>query len=407
MKDLSKKKGFTLIELLIVIGVFVIIIATVLNIQGGILADTYLDTNTEQIAQTLRLGQMRSITRVNDSQWGVYFDEDIGGTNDQFVLFNGTTYAARDASYDIVTELPNIISLSAISLNGGGDDVVFEKLSGDSFTYGSILISDNLGNSNTIFVNAKGLIAINETGGGGSADVTAPDAIADLATSSPTTSTVDLDWTAPGDDGATGTATTYDVRYSTSTITEGNWASATQATGEPIPSVAGSPESMTISGLTDSTTYYFAIKTSDEVPNESTISNVSSATTTTPVLNESDYLLVDVSGVGLNGTNKGVIGITIENTGGSNITIATMTVTWTGGLSGNSIKEIIIDGASKWSGTSASGTLLDITDFILVSGAGAYPIDELTFKKSMSGSTIEIIFTMGDASTLTISNIQP
>lgn len=407
MKDLSKKKGFTLIELLIVIGVFVIIIATVLNIQGGILADTYLDTNTEQIAQTLRLGQMRSITRVNDSQWGVYFDEDIGGTNDQFVLFNGTTYATRDASYDIVTELPNIISFSAISLNGGGDDVVFEKLSGDSFTYGSILISDNLGNSNTISVNAKGLIAINETGGGGGADVTAPDAIADLAASSPTLSTIDLDWTAPGDDGAIGTATTYDVRYSTSTITEGNWASATQATGEPIPSVAGSLESMTVSGLTDSTTYYFAIKTSDEVPNESTISNVSSATTTTPVLNESDYLLVDVSGVGLNGTSKGVIGITIENTGGADITIATMTVTWTGGANGNSIKEITIDGTSQWSGNSASGALLDITDFILISGAGTYPIDELTFKKSMSGSTIEIVFAMGDASTLTISNIQP
>ena len=407
MKNISKKKGFTLIELLIVIGIFVIIIATAFTINGGILANTYLDTNTEQIIQTLRLAQMRSITRVNDSQWGVYFDEDIGGTNDKFVLFKGTTYATRDASYDIVTELPDIISLSNISLSGGGVDIVFAKLSGDSFTDGSIQISDNLGNSNTISVNAKGLIALNETGGGGGADTIAPSAIADLATSSPTTSAIDLDWTAPGDDGSTGTATTYDLRYSTSTITEGNWAAATQATGEPTPSVAGSPESMTVSGLTDSTTYYFAIKTSDEVPNESTISNVPSGTTTTPVLNESDYLLVDISGVGLNGTNKGVTGITIENTGGADITIATMTVTWTGGLSGNSIKEITIDGTIQWSGNSASGTLLDITDFILISGAGTYPIDELAFKKSMSGSTIEITFTMSDASTLTISNIQP
>ena len=108
-------------------------------------------------------------------------------------------------------------------------------------------------------------------------DATAPDAVTDLATGTVAASSVQLNWTAPGDDGATGTATTYDVRYSTSTITAGNWAPATQATGEPAPSVAGSSETFTVTGLSPSTTYYFAIKTSDEVPNESAISNVPSA----------------------------------------------------------------------------------------------------------------------------------
>ena len=126
------------------------------------------------------------------------------------------------------------------------------------------------------------------TGGGGAdtccclpgaADTTAPSAIANLALSGATSSSINLAWTAPGDDGSTGTATTYDVRYSTATITEGNWASATLATGEPSPSVAGSSESMTVSGLTASTTYYFAIKTSDEVPNTAGISNVPSLAT--------------------------------------------------------------------------------------------------------------------------------
>ena len=114
------------------------------------------------------------------------------------------------------------------------------------------------------------------------ADGTAPDAVADLATGTVTTSSVDLSWTAPGDDGATGTATTYDVRYSTSTITAGNWATATQATGEPAPQVAGSAETFTVTGLSESTTYFFAIKTSDEVPNESALSNVPSAVMTGP-----------------------------------------------------------------------------------------------------------------------------
>ena len=82
-----------------------------------------------------------------------------------------------------------------------------------------------------------------------------------------------------GDDGSTGTATSYDIRYSSTTITEGNWSAATRATGEPTPSVSGSSEALTISGLATSTLYYFAIKTSDEVPNTAALSNVVSTTT--------------------------------------------------------------------------------------------------------------------------------
>ena len=46
-------------------------------------------------------------------------------------------------------------------------------------------------------------------------DTTAPAAVSNLATSSPTSSSITLSWTAPGDDGNTGTATTYDIRYRT------------------------------------------------------------------------------------------------------------------------------------------------------------------------------------------------
>lgn len=108
----------------------------------------------------------------------------------------------------------------------------------------------------------------------GITDSTAPAAVSNLATSNPTGSSVTLTWTAPGDDGSTGTASSYDVRYSASAITEANWASATQATGEPVPAAAGTNQSMTVSGLSPSTTYYFAMKTTDDASNVSALSNV-------------------------------------------------------------------------------------------------------------------------------------
>ncbi len=110
-------------------------------------------------------------------------------------------------------------------------------------------------------------------------ETTPPANIASLATGAVTNSSVLLTWTAPGDDGNTGTASQYDVRYSTSPITAANFGSATTVTGEPTPSAAGAADSFVVTGLNAETEYYFAVKTADEVPNWSGISNVVSATT--------------------------------------------------------------------------------------------------------------------------------
>jgi hypothetical protein len=94
-----------------------------------------------------------------------------------------------------------------------------------------------------------------------------------------THNSVTLTWTTPGDDSLTGTAAQFDIRYSTAAITAANWASASQVTGEPAPAASGTRQSFTVTGLAPATTYYFAIKTADEVPNWSILSNVLSRTT--------------------------------------------------------------------------------------------------------------------------------
>jgi hypothetical protein len=104
-------------------------------------------------------------------------------------------------------------------------------------------------------------------------------ASSDIFAADATETTITVYWTAPGDDGSSGTASEYDIRYSTSNINSGNWSSATQVTGESSPQIAGTSESFTITGLSPSTTYYIGIVTSDEVPNLSGLSNIISVTT--------------------------------------------------------------------------------------------------------------------------------
>lgn len=105
-------------------------------------------------------------------------------------------------------------------------------------------------------------------------DDVAPRLITNLAAEDSTASSVTLAWSAPGDDGAMGTAAAYDMRYSTSPLTAGTFETAAQATGEPMPSPVAFPEDMVVGGLAAGTTYYFGIKASDEAGNASGLSNV-------------------------------------------------------------------------------------------------------------------------------------
>ena len=118
-------------------------------------------------------------------------------------------------------------------------------------------------------------VAVKSTSG----DLTAPSAIADLSITSATGNSLALRWTAPGDDGTTGTASSYDIRYSTSPITNGNFASATPATGEPLPTASGTIQTFSLAGLNGSQIYYVAMKTIDDRGNTSLISNVVNGTT--------------------------------------------------------------------------------------------------------------------------------
>ena len=111
-------------------------------------------------------------------------------------------------------------------------------------------------------------------------DTLAPAAITDLsAATGSTTGTIDLSWTAPGDDGMNGTATSYLVRYSASEInSEFDWDSATPvSSGVPTPQATGATETMAVPGLTAGTTYFFAVRAEDEIPNLGQLSNSPSA----------------------------------------------------------------------------------------------------------------------------------
>jgi len=109
-------------------------------------------------------------------------------------------------------------------------------------------------------------------------DGTAPSAV-NLDTLNVYDKTITLRWTAPGDDGMTGTASAYDLRMSTSSITSANFSSATAVMPVPPVASAGTVQTYLIQNLTPGTTYYFAIKARDDVSNWSALGTIPRVTT--------------------------------------------------------------------------------------------------------------------------------
>ncbi len=109
-----------------------------------------------------------------------------------------------------------------------------------------------------------------------SGDFEAPAAVSDLRieSSGSEPDTLSVAWTAPGDDGTTGTAATYDLRVLDQEITAANFSLATALTGVPVPDAAGTDQTLVLPDPYQTGVWYLALRTADEASNWSLLSNV-------------------------------------------------------------------------------------------------------------------------------------
>lgn len=119
-------------------------------------------------------------------------------------------------------------------------------------------------------------------------DCAAPARVNPLVVTGRDTTTITLQWTAPGDNGNSnvgfpdGRAQSYDMRQRgapafspASPVSDANFAASTVCTPNPLPrpAAAGTVETYTATGLLPDEDYYFGLQTSDEVGNTSPTSN--------------------------------------------------------------------------------------------------------------------------------------
>lgn len=145
------RRAFTIIEVIVVIGITALLAGLSLPISGSFLSRNELSSESVKITDSLRRARTQSMYGAQDSVWGVHF------TSSDYTIFRGSSYNPAD-SYNNTTSLPGVLSISAITINGGGSDIIFDRVSGTTSTFGTTTISNDASEIRTIVVNSAGTI---------------------------------------------------------------------------------------------------------------------------------------------------------------------------------------------------------------------------------------------------------
>lgn len=144
-------KAFTLIEILLVVIILAVLTGLSIPVSINFYKTQQLDVNVKGVVQSLRRAQLKAMSIESDSIFGVYL------ANDSYILFKGSSFDARDISYDEVFDLPQVITVSGIQ------EIAFSKFEGvpvGALT-GDIILNSN-GDSRIININEIGRINLQQ-----------------------------------------------------------------------------------------------------------------------------------------------------------------------------------------------------------------------------------------------------
>ncbi len=144
--------GFTFLEIMIVIAIMALLSVIVLRTLIDFKKNQALEKDTETIVQILNQAHNQTLSSKNSSVYGVHIST---GT---ITLFTGRIYSAG-ASDNENFNLSSTDTILTISLTGGGSDVIFERLSGETLDDGTIVVSSpGLSKTKTVTIYKTGLV---------------------------------------------------------------------------------------------------------------------------------------------------------------------------------------------------------------------------------------------------------
>jgi len=150
-----KKGGFTLIEVLVVLGILIVVFLLSINVLSSLYKKTELDAAKDNILTSLKMAKNRTLASEQSTKYGIYFD--TISDPDRYIFFQGLNYASRNIAFDEIYDLPKTVEISSIILEGSNNEIIFNRLDGNTSNYGNIVIrSLKTADARTIYVYSSG-----------------------------------------------------------------------------------------------------------------------------------------------------------------------------------------------------------------------------------------------------------
>ncbi len=152
---ICNQKGLTLIEIIIAIGILALVSTIGVGVFSSFKKSSDLSSTADSALTMLIQARAKTLSAENEARHGVHFE------GEKIVFYSGDVYGAGAPDNQEIP-VPSTVELSSITLSGGGNDVLFNKLNGETDNDGTVVfrLKSDVSKTRTIFIRETGLSVI-------------------------------------------------------------------------------------------------------------------------------------------------------------------------------------------------------------------------------------------------------
>lgn len=145
-------KGISIIEIIIILAIISIVLGIAVMSLTSFKEEQTLNSAINESISYINEARAKTLSSKDFSQYGIHFEQS------KITLFKGISYISSDPD-NIDYILSSLLEISSISLNGGGNEIIFQKITGKTDQFGSVIyrVKNNPSKSKTITIKSTGI----------------------------------------------------------------------------------------------------------------------------------------------------------------------------------------------------------------------------------------------------------